>query len=84
MPTITAQQATVISVVVPVLPEFFNGEESVTSEATVVTEVAAGDLEAVSEASIAWGPSTIDEELIAALDALRVAGYQPLPADVTH
>ncbi len=58
-----------------------NGESLTTTGIVRVVEVSGAS--AVSESQIAWGPSLIDEDLLAQLDEIRARGYQLLPGEAS-
>ena len=49
-----------------------------TGDDVVIVETARRS-SSVSEFAIAWGPSLVDEDVVARMDAVRALGYQPLP-----
>jgi hypothetical protein len=79
MSTTTARVPHVRTVYLDDPPVERNGT-SPTTGGVYAVEVA-DEYAGVSESQIAWGPSPIDEDLLAKLDSLRGLGYQPLPAE---
>jgi hypothetical protein len=53
-----------------------------TTGCVMVSEVAR-ESSSVAEAQIAWGPSLIDEDVVAQMDAIRATGFQPLPGQAS-
>lgn len=69
----------VVVVDVPIQGNDVGNAASLTDSAIVITELSSSDT-VPSEAAIAWGPSVVDEDVLAQLEAIRAVGYRPLPA----